>query len=149
MVELSHPYMTTGKTIATWTFVTKVISLLFNMLSSFVIAFLPRSKVFFNFMAAVTICSDFGAQEDTVSHCFHFFPICLPWSEGPDTMILVLGMLSVRPAFSLPSFTFIKRFFSSSLLSAMVSCAYFSQQAWFQLVIHSGRHFAWCTLHRS
>ena len=46
MVQLSHPYMTTGKTTALtrWTFVGKVISLLFNMLSSFVIAFLPRSK---------------------------------------------------------------------------------------------------------
>ena len=46
MVQLSHPYMTTGKTIALtiWTFVGKVISLLFNMLSRFVIAFLPRSK---------------------------------------------------------------------------------------------------------
>ena len=61
MVQLSHPYMTTGKTIALtiWTFVSKVISLLFNMLSKFVIAFLPRSKCLFNFMAAVTICSDF------------------------------------------------------------------------------------------
>jgi len=46
MVQLSHPYMTTGKTTAltTWTFVGKVMSLLFNTLSSFVIAFLPRSK---------------------------------------------------------------------------------------------------------
>ena len=46
MVQLSHPYMTTGKTIALtiWTFVSKVMSLLFNMLSRFVMAFLPRSK---------------------------------------------------------------------------------------------------------
>ena len=46
MVQLSHPYMTTGKTIALtiWTFVSKVMSLLFNMLSRFVIAFLPRSE---------------------------------------------------------------------------------------------------------
>ena len=46
MVQLSHPYMTTGKTIAltVWTFVSKVMSLFFNMLSRFVIAFLPRSK---------------------------------------------------------------------------------------------------------
>ena len=46
IVQLSHPYMTTGKTIALtrWTFVGKVISLLFNMLSRFIIAFLPRSK---------------------------------------------------------------------------------------------------------
>ena len=47
MVQLSHPYMTTGKTIALtrWTFVGKVISLLFNILSRFVIAFLPRNKL--------------------------------------------------------------------------------------------------------
>ena len=76
MVQLSHPYMTTGKTIALsrWTFVGKVMSLLFNMLSRLVIAFLPRSKNL-NFMAAVTICSDFGDQENKVCHCF---PICLP-----------------------------------------------------------------------
>ena len=56
--------MTTGKTVALiiQSFVGKVISLLFNMLSRFVIAFLPRSKRL-NFMAAVTICSDFGAQK--------------------------------------------------------------------------------------
>ena len=58
--------MTLGKTIALirWTFVGKVMFLLSNMLSKFVIAFLPRSKRLFNFMAAVTICSDFGAQEN-------------------------------------------------------------------------------------
>ena len=55
MVQVSHPYVTTGKTIAltVWTFVGKVMSLLFNMLSRFVIVFLPRSKRL-NFMAAVT-----------------------------------------------------------------------------------------------
>ena len=63
-VQLSHPYMTTGKTIALTrqTFVGKVISLLFNMLSRVVIAFLLRSK-HLNFMAAVTICNDFGAPQ--------------------------------------------------------------------------------------
>ena len=76
MVQLSHPYMTTRKTIALtlWTFVGKVISLLFNMLSRLVIAFLARSRHLFNFMAAVTILSDFGAQENKVHHCFHFSP---------------------------------------------------------------------------
>ena len=61
-VQLSHPYMTTGKTIALTiqTFVSKVMALLFNMLSRFVIAFLPRSKYLLFFMAAVTTCSDFG-----------------------------------------------------------------------------------------
>ena len=88
MVQLSHPYMTTGKTIdltrltfVSKNFVSKVISLLFNMLSRLVIAFLPRGKCL-NFMAAVTICSDVGAQENKVSHCFHCFPIYLPWSDG-------------------------------------------------------------------
>ena len=68
MVQLSHLHMTTGKTIALiiQIFVSKVMSLLFNMLSRFVIAFLPI--VSFNFMAAVTICGDFGAQENKVCH---------------------------------------------------------------------------------
>ena len=59
IVQLSHPYMTTGKTIdlTRWTFVGKVMSLLFNMLSRMVIAFLPRSMCLL--IAAVTICSDF------------------------------------------------------------------------------------------
>ena len=75
-VQLSHPYMTIGKTIALTrrTFVGKVMSLLLNMPSSLVLTFLPRSK-HLNFMAAVTICSDFGAQKYKVSHCFHCFPI--------------------------------------------------------------------------
>ena len=79
MVQLSHPYMTTGKTKALTrrTFVDKVMSLLFNMLSRLVIAFLPKSK-HLNFVAAVTICSNFGAQENKVCHCFHCFPIYLP-----------------------------------------------------------------------
>ena len=55
-------------------------ALLLNTLSSFLIAFLPRSKSF-NFMAAVTICSDFRAQENWLS-LFPFHPIYLPWSDG-------------------------------------------------------------------
>ena len=78
MVQLSHMFMTIGKTITLTIgiFVGKVMSLLFNMLSRFVIAFLPRSKRL-NFVAVVTIHSDFGAQENKICHCFHFFPICL------------------------------------------------------------------------
>ena len=83
-VQLSHWYMTTGKTIALtrWTFVNKVMSLLLNMLSRLVITVLLRSKRFFNFMTAVTICSDFGAQENKVCHCYHCFPLYLLWSDG-------------------------------------------------------------------
>ena len=54
--------------------------------------FLPRSKCL-NFMAAVTICSDFGAQDNKVCHCFHCFPIYLPWSDG--TRCHDLGFLNV------------------------------------------------------
>ena len=62
-------------------FIGKVMSLLSNMLSRLVIAFLPRSKSL-NFMASVTICSDFGAQENKVCHCFHCLHIYLPQSHG-------------------------------------------------------------------
>ena len=80
-VQLSHPYMTTEKTTALtrWTFVGKVMSLLFNMLSRLVIDFLSRSKKeSFNFVVAIIICSDVGVQENKVCHCFHCFPIYLP-----------------------------------------------------------------------
>ena len=77
IVQFSHPYMTTGKTIflARQTFVGKVVSLLFHMLSRLVINFLPR--VSFNFIASVTTYSDFGAPQSKVCHCFHCFPIYL------------------------------------------------------------------------
>ena len=85
LIQLSHSYMTTGKTIALTIpiYIGKVIYLLFNTLSKFVIAFLPRSnQSSFNFMAAVTICSDFGAQENKFCYCFHCFPIYFPLSDG-------------------------------------------------------------------
>ena len=83
MVHLSHPYMTTGKTIAStrWTFVGKVMSLLFNMLSRLVITFPPRSKhlliSWLQLPSAVIL-----EPLKIVSHCFHCFPIYLPWSDG-------------------------------------------------------------------
>ena len=74
IVQLSHLYMTTGKTVSLtrWTFVGKVMSLLFDMLSRFVIAFLLRSKHLFNFMAAVTVHSYFGVQENKGARRFFF-----------------------------------------------------------------------------
>ena len=82
-VQLSHPYMTTGKTVALtwWTYVSKVMPLLFNMLSRLVTAFLPRSKCllisWLQSPSAVIL-----AQENEVCHCFLCFPIHLPWSDG-------------------------------------------------------------------
>ena len=221
MVQLSHLYMTTGKTVALtiWTFVGKVLSLLFNTMSATATAAAAKalqscptlcdpwdgsppdftipgilqartlewvaisfsnagkwkvkgkslscvrlfsdpmdcslpgssvrrifqarvlewgaialglSKLFFhgassfNFMAAVNVCSDFGAQENKVCHYFHFFPIYLPWSNGTRCHDLSFLNVEFYPAFSLSSFTFIKRLFSSSLLSVIrvVSSAY-------------------------
>ena len=83
IVELSHPYKTTGKSIALtrWALLSKVVSLLFNMLSRLVIAFLPRSKCFLiswlQSPSAVIL-----EPKKIVSHCFHCFPIYLPWSDG-------------------------------------------------------------------
>ena len=76
-------------------------------------------------MAAITICSDFGAPpKNRVWHCFHCFSICHE-VMGPDAMIFVFWMLSFKPTFSLSYFTFIKRLFSSSLSDIrVVSSAY-------------------------
>ena len=78
MVQLSHPYMTTGKTIALtrWTFDSKVMSLLFNMLSRLVIAFLPKSKCLL--ISWLQSPSAVVLEPRKVSHCFHYFPIYLP-----------------------------------------------------------------------
>ena len=83
IVQLSHPYVTAGKTIALtrWTFVDKVMSLLFNMLSRLVITFLPRSKcVLISWLQSPSAV--IGAQKKKVCHCFHCFLIYLPWGDG-------------------------------------------------------------------
>ena len=80
IVQLSHPYMTTGKTIALTkqTFVGKVMSLLFNMLSRLVIVFLPRSKrLLISWLQSRSVVI-LEPQKNKVSHCFHCFPIYLP-----------------------------------------------------------------------
>ena len=112
MVQLSHPYMTTDKTIALsrQTFVSNVMSVLFHMLSRMVITFLPRSKLILNFMTAVTICSDFGAQENKSVTVSIVSSSIYHEVMGLDAIILAFWMLSFRSAFSL-SFTFIKRLF--------------------------------------
>ena len=80
MVQLSHLYMTSGKTItlSMWTFVSRVMSLLFNMLSRFVIAFLPRNKGLLISCLQSSSAVIFEAQENKVCHSFPCFPIYLP-----------------------------------------------------------------------
>ena len=153
MVQLSHPYITTIKTITLTrpTFVGKIMSLLFNMLSRLVTAFLTRSKrllvSWLQSPSAVIL-----EPKKIVCHCFHCFPIYLLWSG----MIFIFWMLSLKSAFSLFSLIFIRRLLSSSSLSALwvVSSAYLRllislPATWFQLVLHPVQHFSWCTLHIS
>ena len=158
----AQPSLWSNSHIHTWllekkNFVSNVMSPLFSMLSRFVKDLLPRSKCllisWLQSLSAVTvepkeikslivfIVSPSDGNQCHDLSCFFFF-------------ILFFWMLSFKPAFSLSSFTFIKRPFSSSSLSAIRLCHlhiwgywYFSWQFWFQLVIHPVQHFAWCTLH--
>ena len=105
-VQFSHPYMTTGKTIALtrWTFVGKVMSLLLNMLSRLVITFLPRSKrLLLSWLQSpfTVILEPKKIKSDTVSTVY---PSISHEVMGPNAMILVFWMLSFTPTFSLSSF---------------------------------------------
>ena len=112
IVQLSHPYMTTGKTIALTrqTFVGKIMSLLFNMLSRLVITFLPRSKrllISWLQSPSAVILEPRKIKSVTVSIVS---PSISHEMMGPDTMTLVFWMLSFKPTFSLSSFTFIQSY---------------------------------------
>ena len=114
-VQVSHPYMTIGKTIALtrWIFVDKVMSLFFNMLSKLVITLLPRSKsllISWLQSPSAVVLEPRKIKSATVSSVFPY--ICYE-VKGLDAMILVFWMLSFESTFSLSSFTFIKRLFTS------------------------------------
>ena len=150
VVQLSHLYMTTGKTIALTirTFIGKAISLLFNALYKFIVAVLPRSKhllISWLQSPSVVILEPKKVNPVTVSTVSLF-----AMNRCHDAMIFIFWMLSFKPVFSLSSFSFIKRLFSSSMLSAICISEVidnFYWQSWFQLVLHPAWHFAWCTLH--
>ena len=158
IVQLSHPYMTTEKTIAltSRTFVDKVMSLLFNMLSRLVITFLPRSKrllISWLHSPSAVIWEPKKIKSDTVSAVY---PSICHEVMGPDAMILVFWMLSFKPAFSLSSFTIIKGLFSFSLLLAIrvVSSAYLRLLIFLPTILisayaSSSLYFLWHTLHIS
>ena len=100
-------------------FVSKVImSLPFNMLSRLVLVFLPRSKhLLISWLQSPSAVILEPCK--TKSHCFHCFPIYLPWSDGTRCHDLCFLNVGFQASFSLSSFTFIKRLFISSLLSAI------------------------------
>ena len=127
IVQLSYSYMSTGKTIALtrWTYVGKVMSLLSNMLSKFLIAFLPRSKrllISWLQSPSAVVLEPRKLKSATISIVS---PSICHEVMGPDAMILVLWMLSTKSTFSFSYFTFIKRLFCSSLSAIrVVSSAY-------------------------
>ena len=148
----------TGKTIALTrrTFVGKVMGLIFNTLSTFVTAFLQRSKcLLISWLpsAFTVILEPRKIKFVTVST---FSSSICHEVMGLDVMILVFWMLSFKSAFSLSSFTLIKRLFSSSSVSAIKvkSSAYLKMLIFLsailtQLMIHPFQYFALCTLHIS
>jgi len=112
IVQLSHPYMTTGKTTALtrWSFVGKVMSLLFNMLSRLVIAFLPKSKcLLISWLQSPSVV--ILEPKKIVCHCFHHFPICLSWSDG----IRCHDLSFLNVAFSAGVFTLLFHFHQQAL----------------------------------
>ena len=115
MDQLSYLYVTTGKTIdlTIWIFVSKVISWLFNMLATFVIAFLPRSKLQ---SPSRVILEPKKMKSVTASIFFRFY---LPWSDGTRCHDVRFLMLSSKPAFSLSSFT-LEKLFDFSSFSAII-----------------------------
>ena len=156
MVQLSHPCMTPGKikALTAQNFVGQVMSLLFNILSRLITDFLPKSKcllISWLWSPSAGILEPKKIKSLTVSIVSPSISMKwwdqMPWSSFFEYWIL-------KSAFSLFSFTFIKRLFSSSLLSAIrvVSFAYLRLliwQSWFQLVLHPAQHFTWCNLHIS
>ena len=147
--------MTTGKTIALsrWTFVGKVMSLLFNMLYRSVITFLPRSK---RLLISWLKSPSAVILEPPIIKSLTVSPSICNEVMGPDAMILVFWMLSFKSFFHSP--------LSPSSRGSLVplnflplecyhlhiwGCWYYSPLSWFQLVIHPAWHFTRCTLDRS
>ena len=158
MVQLSHPYMTTGKTIALtrWTFVGKAMSLLCNILSRFVIAFLPRSKCFWiPWLSSLSTVILEPRKIKSVS--VNFSPICLPRSNGTRCHDLsffecwVLSQLFHSPLSPLSRGSLVPFCFLPLGWYHLYIWGYwcFSWKSWFQLVIHPAWCFTWYFLHKS
>ena len=128
MVQFSHLYMVIRKIIAltTWTFVGKVIFLLFKTLSRFVRAFLLRNKYLLMPWLQSPSTVILEPKKIKLFTIFNYSPSICHEVMGLDAIIFVFWILSFKPALSLFSFTFIKRLFSSSSISAIrvVSSAY-------------------------
>ena len=150
-----HDYQ---KTIALtiWTFVRKVMSLLFNTLSRFAIAFLTRSKHFLiSWLQSLSTVILEPKEIKSVTASAFSLSICHE-VIGPDAIILVfewwvLSQLFHSPLLPSSRGSLVLLHFLPLELHHLhiLGCWYFSQKSWFQLVIHPAWHFTWCTLHGS
>ena len=157
MVQLSHPYMTTEKNIAltSWIFVGNVMSLLFNMMSRFVIAFLPRRKYLLILCLQSPSTAVLEARKMKSVTVYTFPPSTCnevmgsgAWSKFFECWVssqLFQSPLSLSSRGSLVSL----HFMSLEWYRLHIWGCYFSWQSWFQLVIYLARHFIQCTLHMS
>ena len=157
-VQLSHPYMTTGKTIALTrqTFVGKVMSLLLNMLSRLVIAFLPRSKhLLISWLQSPSsvILKPPKIKSVTVSTVS---PSICHEAMGSDAMILVSECWVLSQLFHCPLSLSSRGFLVPLHFLPKGWCHlhiwgywYLFWESWFQLMLHLAQHFPWCTLHTS
>ena len=118
MAHISHPHMTTGKTMVLTirTIVRKVMFFAFYKLCH---SFHSKEQASFNFMTAVPVPSKFGAQKIKSVTSSNFSPSIFHEVMGLDAIILVFWMFSFKPALSVYTFTLIKRLFNSSLLYAI------------------------------
>ena len=139
-----------------WLVVDKVMSLLFNILSRLVITVLPRSKRLLISWLQSPSAENLEPRKIKSATVSPVFPFICHEVMGPDAMILIFWMLSFKPTFSLSSFTFIKKLFSSSSLSAIrvVSSAYLRWLIFLPAILipacaFSNPAFWWCTLHIS
>ena len=137
LTEILEPNVTTEKTIAfsIEKFVRKVFA--FQNAVNVCHNIPAKKQLSSDFMAVVTICTDFSAQEEEICRCFHFSLYICQEMMGPEHMILVCCCccclfvyflkFSFKPAFSLSSFTLMKRFFDSSSFSAIWCCCSVAQ----------------------
>ena len=158
MVQLLHPYMITGKSIALtiWTLVGKVMFLPCNTRSRFVMAILPRSKHLLILWLQSPFTLILEPKKLKFATVSPFPPSICCEVMGLDAMIFVFWMLNLKAAFysslspssrgSLVSLCFLPLEWSHLHIWG---CWYSSWESWFQLVINPAQHFTWCTLHRS
>ena len=151
IVQLSHLYLTTGKTIVLTgqTFVGKVMSLLFNTLSRFVIAFLPRSKYLISWLQSPSAVILEPKKRKSLTLFTMKWWDWMPWSLFFECWVLKQLFHSLISSSSRGCLSLLRFLPFGCCHLHIWGCCCLSQQSWFQLMLHPAQYFAWCTLHIS